>query len=178
MADNGNDLSKPTWDQVVALTVTYRRLLYILLCAPTFIIATPLALNISYLIFDRLTNNHTILTFALTVLATHSIQTSIRNFAPTKANAEEAVAKTEAGLPLILFVFLAIAANVVFTPLGDMFGIKEILTWSPSVTFSFALHLAFGTFFLGLTVVLRYAGPHSIGAYFVSSNDCKDRHRP
>jgi hypothetical protein len=163
MAEHRNDLSLASWDQVVALTVTYRRLLSTLLCVPVISVATPLALNAAYLICDRLTNNHTILTFALTFLATYSIQNSIRHLAPTKENAEEAVAKTEFGLPLILFGFIAVGANIILTPLGEMLGIKEIFTWSPSVTVSFALHMASGTFFLGLTVVLRYSGSHSIG---------------
>eukprot|EP00339_Tiarina_fusa_P011617 CAMPEP_0117004218 /NCGR_PEP_ID=MMETSP0472-20121206/5271_1 /TAXON_ID=693140 ORGANISM="Tiarina fusus, Strain LIS" /NCGR_SAMPLE_ID=MMETSP0472 /ASSEMBLY_ACC=CAM_ASM_000603 /LENGTH=249 /DNA_ID=CAMNT_0004705113 /DNA_START=350 /DNA_END=1096 /DNA_ORIENTATION=+ len=90
------------------------------------------------------------------------MQNSIRHLAPTKGDAEDAVTKTEFAAPLILFGFIAVGANTVLTPLEEMFGIKEILIWSPSVTVSFAIHMALGTFFLGLAVVLRYAGPHSI----------------
>ena len=161
--ENFNDESLPGWDTVVAMGVVYKRVLFNALLVPTILAVTPIALNLAYMIFDRLTSNQTILTFGLTYLSTHLIQNMIRNTAPTSKDAGEALAKTEFWLPLIMFVAMSITATFVLYPLGERLGINNVLTWSPSVTFSSAFGLAVGTVLLELSIILRYVGPMSIG---------------
>jgi hypothetical protein len=161
---NGSrESSSPSLSQVVALSMTYRLLLKMLAVAPVAMVAVPLLLRVAYFVFDRLTNNHTILSLLMTWAFTEAIRKLICQSAPSKERAHDALAKTEVALPCLMFSASAFAVRIVVTPLEDGLGIKGILTWSPTITFSFAFRLAIGMLLLGMAVILRFVGPPSIG---------------
>jgi hypothetical protein len=166
--DMSRSSSQPTLSQIVALSMTYRRLLALLGFVAVLTIAAPLVSKAAYLVFDRLTNNHTILSLVMTSAATFTVRNLIRQSAPSKQNAEEALAKTEVGLPFLMFLASAFVIQVVVTPLEDGLGIKQILTWSPTITFSIAFRLASGMLILGVAVILRFIGPPSVGTWISS----------
>lgn len=154
--------ARPTMSQVVALSMTYR-LFYKILKAPVLVLlALPITLRLSYFVFDRLTNGHTLLSLIMTMALTSSVRRLILQMAPTKAGAQDALAKTEMGLPFLMFASTCLVTNFVLAPLESALGIRSLLTWSPVLTFSLALRACALTLLLGLSVLLRYVGPPSV----------------
>jgi hypothetical protein len=153
---------RPNMSQVVALSMTYR-LFYKVLKAPlVLLLALPIALRLSYFIFDRLTNDHTLLSLIMTAALTSSFRQLILQMAPTKADQQDALAKTSIGLPCLMFAVTCGITNFVLSPLETALGIRSFLTWSPVLTLSLALRACALTLFLGLSVLLRYVGPPSV----------------
>ena len=154
--------SKPTMSQALALWMTYR-LMYRVLQAPLgVLLILSVALRLCYFVFDRLTNDHTILSLLLTVALTSSVRRLIGQAAPDKASEQEALAKTRAGLPFLMFVAACLFTNYFISPLESSLGIRSILTWAPILTFSWAVRAAAFALLLGFSVVARYVGPPSI----------------
>ena len=166
--DMSRSSSKPTLSQIVALSMTYRRLLALWGFVAVLTVAVPLVSKAAYLVFNRLTSNHTILSLLMTNAATFTVRNLIGKSTPSKQNAEEALAKTEVGLPFRMFLASAFVIQVVVTPFKDGLGIKERLTWSPMINFSVAFRLASGMLTLGVAVILRFIGPPSVGTWISS----------
>jgi hypothetical protein len=113
MSSNG-DMSRspalPTWSQIVALAMTYRRLLEAWAIAPVLTVSAPLVSKMAYFVLDRFTNNHTILSLLMVCALTMDVRKMIRQSASSKESAKEAVAKTEVGLPCLLLDLALISA--------------------------------------------------------------------
>jgi hypothetical protein len=120
----------------------------------------------AYFVLDRFTNNHTILSLLMVCALTLAVRKMIRRSAPSKESAEEAVAKTEVGLPCLMFLASTLVINFIVSPLERVAGIKGILTWSPTISFFSAFRVAAGMLLLGLAVILRFVGPHSVGKWY------------
>ena len=158
----------PSWDKVVAIAFVYKRLLFSLAIIPGFLmVVTPILWWLIIPICNALTNNYSLLTFGLTHISTRSIQHKIRQTAPSPKEASEALLATEFWLPSMMFVFFAgIAQKNIWSSIGELLGINGILTFTPTLSISFAFQMALGTTLLGLAVVSRYIGPFSIGTFF------------
>jgi len=143
--------------------MTYKLVVSSLGFAPILVMLLPLLSAITSAVLDGLTRGHTLLTVLLTWCATDSVRAIIRVSAPSKASGDDAVARTAFGLPALLFIACLAIIRLIVVPLESVFGLRDILTWSPSISVSLAARLAMIFFLLGLSVVFRFIGQPSIG---------------
>jgi hypothetical protein len=165
--------------QIVALSLTYRRILKACLGLPSLTILSPLAFQFVCFLSDHLTMNHSLLSILLTYFGTSYIREMIGKSAPSKKQADESLAKTNLSLPCFIFAATLILIRFVVTPIEKSLGLANILTWTPKVATGFAFRLAIGMLILGFAVILRFVGPASIGklhsgvsAFYISNFLC------
>lgn len=153
---------------VVALSLTYKRILKSCFVMPFLTIVAPFVWKLTCMISDRITDNHSLLSLFLTSFFTFLLRRMIRQSAPSKEKASESLAKTEVRLlPCILFVVSVLFIRFFVTPFEEVFGLKNMLKWSPSISFSSAMRLAIGMSLLSVSVVSRFVGPASVGTFFL-----------
>ena len=150
-------------ESLVALALTARRLFAIYMFLPALTMASPVVLTVASWVLNLLTQNHAILSVLLTVTMTSACRDIIVRSAPTRKKASEALAKCQVTLPLFIFVLSAIVINMCIAPLGAFFEATHFLTWSPRISVFVACRFAAGMGLLGLSLLLRYLGPNSVG---------------
>ena len=163
--DMSRSSSQPTLSQIVALSMTYKLIGALCLLVVIVTLAVPLSFKIAYFMLDGLTNDHTVLSLLLTTIATLVTRNMIRQSAPSKRKAEEALAQIAVGLPLLAFTVVVILIRFIVSPIEAQLRIKQLITWSPVITFTFAFRIGTGIILLGLSVILRFIGPQSIGKH-------------
>lgn len=144
--------------------MTYRRLLKLGMLPILLLIAGPVILTTLYWILDRWTNQHTLLSLAMTGYTSTKVQDWIRKRAPTNDKAELALKKTRIGLLVGAFGASVLLIRGVLVPLEHYSGaLQRMLTLSPTISFSVYIRLAIGIELLSLIVILRFVGPPSVG---------------
>jgi len=142
--------------------LTYRPVIFLMFAAPTLVMLLPLVAAVVHVVFGTTTDQHAILAIVITVLFSKMLESSITNAAPTKEIAIKSLERSRGWLFFAVFSLSILAIRLIFIPLQQILGLKPFLAWSPSLSISSALRLAFGGFLLGLSVVARYIGPQSI----------------
>ena len=136
-----------------ALMLTYRPIIFLLFAGPAIILSMTLIPVISRVVLDYITNQHTLLAICMTIFFSKTIENLIIKAAPTKEKAIKSLEKSRGWLSyFLIFVTNVFIIRLIVIPLEDVLGLKDILTWSPSLSFSTAIRLACGGLLLGLSV--------------------------
>ena len=136
-----------------ALMLTYRPIIFLLFAGPAIILSMTLIPVISRVVLDYVTNQHTLLAICMTIFFSKTIENLIIKAAPTKEKAIKSLEKSRGWLSyFMIFVTNVFIIRLIVIPLEDVLGLKDILTWSPSLSFSTAIRLACGGLLLGLSV--------------------------
>ena len=133
--------------------LTYRPIIFLLFAGPAIILSMTLIPVISRVVLDYVTNQHTLLAICMTIFFSKTIENLIIQAAPTKEKAIKSLEKSRGWLSyFMIFVTNVFIIRLIVIPLEDVLGLKDILTWSPSLSFSTAIRLACGGLLLGLSV--------------------------
>jgi len=151
----------PVLSEMVALSYSYRLILFMLFLGPVLILALPLVSWTALLIFDFAMNRQTALTLFMTFVSSKVIENKIASVAPTKRDADEAL-KRPFLIRFLMFAASIIVSHFVITALGnDYFTLPQNLSFA-NLSFAMAVRFAIGAFLLGISVVFRYIGPNSV----------------
>jgi hypothetical protein len=136
-----------------ALMLTYRPIIFLLFAGPAMILSMTLIPVISQYVLDYVTSQHTLLAICMTIFFSKTIENLIIKAAPTKEKAIKSLEKSRCWLSyFMIFVTNVFIIRLIVIPLEEVLGLKHILTWSPSLSFSTAIRLACGGLLLGLSV--------------------------
>ncbi|KAG7364570.1 hypothetical protein IV203_037772 [Nitzschia inconspicua] len=152
-----------TTSQLVALSYTYRIVLWILFAGPLLMLATQLIYMLSFFFLDAITNQHTIVTLLATAATSYKIQNQIVKAAPTEAQANETAKKLQYWLPAMMLFPCILFVRYIVTPVERVLQVKTMSILSlPIVPFAVTLQVAIGSVLLGCSICARYIGPPSI----------------
>lgn len=146
--------------EILAVFVTYRRLLVVLFSAPLAVLMLPAVVQVYLSITNWLTAGHSVLyTFNMMTLTLLG-QKMIRRYAPSPKQRDVALEQSKLVLPILSIL----ASKFCILFLEQWLGLRGILMWTlPQViNFSNSVRLAAILTLLSASILLRFVGPLSL----------------
>lgn len=144
--------AQPSSGTITALMLTYRPMVFLLFIGPSLVLLLPFVSRLFGGIIGSITDQHSILAMFLTAVLSKLLEIYVTKVAPTKEKGLKSLEEFRSSLLLMTFLACLLVIHLIVVPIEKVIGLRTILTWSPSISFSVAFRFASGGFLLGLSV--------------------------
>lgn len=156
----------PSLCQVIAMTLTYRRLAVAWATVPLLCLSVPIICKVVLFCLNSLTQGHGFITMALTSFLVLSWYQMIRTTAPNPEKEREAYQKSQLRVPIIMFAishgFIRLMLRVAGGGHDDETR-PDSLQWTPTIQWGVGLRPALGFALIGAAVMMKFVGHNSVG---------------
>lgn len=158
----------PSLCQVIAMTMSYRRLAVVWATVPFLCVVTPMVVKVLLVFLNTLTQGMAVATVLLAGFLVLFWYHMVRVTAPSVEKEREAYQKSRLRLPFAMFwlsfAFLKIMLRI---PGSDQDQNRpDFLFWSPTIVFGHGLRIALGLSLAGAAVLMKFVGYNSVGACY------------
>jgi hypothetical protein len=162
---SGNQQSQiPTLCQVIAMTMCYKRLAFVVLFLPCVCVMSPIVWNLVFTIINWISGGFGLICIVMTTIFSMVWYSALKQIAPSPEKLQKAYAKSKVWLPLAMFVLACILVHVVSRLThANKLRQSSFLQWAPTFSWGIGMRPAFGFLLMGAAMLLRFVGQGSYG---------------